>query len=199
VYWGHSHAHPNIAAVNLNLLADDAALAMDRLIHDPRLHGVPSGFVGFSLAGWIIPIAATKSPAVKFMGIWSGPVCTVSEQLHFQNWAEKTPGFWKTHTQQQVDAYMKSVRRRPDDLDPRASLSKLSLPGLWLFGAQDNIVPVHLSVVRLKMLIQQGHRNFEYRIFPGYNHNVFDTPKAPAYRQMVAWINTTVAKIGQSR
>ncbi|HEX4080285.1 MAG TPA: prolyl oligopeptidase family serine peptidase [Rhizomicrobium sp.] len=199
VYWGHNEARPNFAGANLNLLADDAAAAMDVLTRNPRLRGVPLGFVGFSQAGWIIPIAATRSPAAKFVGLWSGPVCTVSEQLHFQDWAANDPGFWRTHTQRQVDEYMKSVRHRADDIDPRTSLSKLSIPGLWLFGAQDNEIPVALSVARLETLIQHGHPKFEYGIFAGYGHNVFDTPEAPAYRQMVAWIKRTVAGTDQFR
>jgi len=194
IYWGHTKARPNIAAGNISLLADDAAAAMNVLASNRRLQGKPSGFVGFSIAGWIIPIAATRTPAAKFIGLWSGPVCTISEQLHFQDWAEKNMAFWKTHTQRQVEQYMKSVQYRADDVDPRASLSRLSIPGLWLFGADDNIIPVRLSVGRLENLVHRGHGNFEYRIFQGYGHNVFDSPRAPAYRFMIQWIRNTVAK-----
>jgi pimeloyl-ACP methyl ester carboxylesterase len=196
VYWGVQPGQENIAAVNLNLLADDAVAAMDVLGKDGRLEGVPKGFVGFSQAGWIIPIAATKSPITKFIGLWSSPVCTVSEQLHFQSLAGNDANFWKSHTQEQVTEYMKSVRYRPDDVDPRSSLARLSIPGLWLYGATDNLVPVDYSIGRLDGLIRQGHNNFEHRIVPGYGHNLLDSP---AYSLMVAWIKSTANKLLHSQ
>jgi pimeloyl-ACP methyl ester carboxylesterase len=184
----------NVSAANLDLLADDAGAALTALQGNSRLHDLPVGFLGVSQAGWIIPIAATRSPGAKFIGLWSGAVCTTSEQLHFQNWAEKYPNFWKSHTKQQVSDYMRSFRYRDDDVDPRASLSKLSIPGLWLFGERDTLVPVDLSMVRLQSLKGQGHSSFEYGIIPGYDHNLVDTAKAPAFGQMVAWLKATTTK-----
>jgi len=185
----------NASAKNLNLLADDASAAVDVLKRDPHLQRVPVGFVGVSQAGWIIPLAATKSKVVKLIALWSGPVCTVSEQLHFQDLASNDPDFWKTHTKRQVADYMKSTPYRPDDTDPRTSLSKLSIPGLWLFGGQDNLAPVDLSVARLKDLIGQGHHNFAYKIFPEYGHNIADSPKQLSFQYMIAWLKQTTATI----
>jgi pimeloyl-ACP methyl ester carboxylesterase len=184
----------NVSAANLDLLSDDAGAALAALQGNARVHDLPIGFLGVSQAGWIIPIAAARSEAAKFVGLWSGPVCTTSEQLHFQNWAEKYPDFWKSHTKQQVSDHMKSVRYRDDDVGPRASLSKLSIPGLWLFGAHDTLVPVDLSIARLERLKGRGHDNFEYEIIPGYDHNLADTPKAPAFEQMVTWLKAAAVK-----
>ncbi len=177
----------NISATNLDLLASDAAAAMETLRN--RLPNVPAGFAGGSQAGWIVPIAATRSPDAKFQVLWSGPVCTTSEQLHFQRLAEKDAAFWKSHTPEEVAACMKSVPYRPDDVDPRASLEKLSIPGLWLYGDQDHLVPVDLSITRLQDMIRQGHANFEYRMVADHGHNIIGKGKAaPAYLQTVAWI-----------
>ena len=98
----------NVSAKNLNLLADDASAAMEALEQDSRLKQIPAGFVGVSQAGWIVPLAAVKSPATKFIPegtLWSGdPVAPSSGVLlHFQDLASGDPDFWKTrHTQQQV-------------------------------------------------------------------------------------------------
>jgi pimeloyl-ACP methyl ester carboxylesterase len=199
---GHSggvyEGEDNVSAKNLNLLAADASAAMTALKRDPRLRKVPAGFIGVSQAGWVIPLAAIKSPGAKFVALWSGPVCTVSEQLHFQNLAANDVDFWKTHTSQQVTGYMKSVRYRSDDVDPRESLSKLSIPGLWLFGGQDNLAPVDLSVSRLKDLIADGHRNFSYKIFPEYGHNIADSSGQSSVQYMVAWLKETAAAVKKS-
>jgi pimeloyl-ACP methyl ester carboxylesterase len=177
----------NTSATNLDLLANDAAAAMEAL--RDRFPNVPAGFAGGSQAGWIIPIAATRSPDTKFQVLWSGPVCTTSEQLHFQHLAEEDAAFWKSHTHEEIADYMKSVSYRADDVDPRVSLAKLSIPGLWLYGDQDNLVPVDLSLARLQEMIRRGHSNFEYRVITGDSHNIIGRGNtAPAYLQTVAWI-----------
>jgi pimeloyl-ACP methyl ester carboxylesterase len=179
----------NISAANLDLLASDAAAAMKMLRN--RLPKIPAGFVGGSQAGWIAPIAAARSPGTKFQVFWSGPVCTTSEQLHFQHLAETDPAFWKSHTHEQVADHMKTASYRTDDVDPRTSLAKLTIPSLWLYGDQDNLVPVDLSIARLQDVIRQGHSNFEYRVIAGYGHNIIGEGNiAPAYLQTVAWIKT---------
>lgn len=181
----------NISAANLDLLASDAAAAMEALRN--RFPDVPAGLAGGSQAGWIVPIAATRSPDPRFLVLWSGPVCTTSEQLHFQRLAEMDAAFWKSHNPQEVAAYMKSVPYRSDDVDPRASLEKLSMPGLWLYGDQDNLVPVDLSITRLQEMIRRGHSNFEYRVIAGNGHNIVGAGNAaPAYLQTVAWIKALV-------
>jgi pimeloyl-ACP methyl ester carboxylesterase len=178
----------NISAANLDLLASDATAAMGTL--RSHLPGVPAGFAGGSQAGWIVPIAAARSPGIKFQVLWSGPVCTTSEQLHFQHLAEADVAFWKSHTHEQVADYMRSVSYRADDVDPRTSLAKLSIPGLWLYGDEDNLVPVDLSITRLQDLIRQGHSNFEYRMVTGGHNIIGKAPNGPAYLQTVAWIHS---------
>jgi uncharacterized protein len=184
----------NVSDKNLDLLADDAVAAFGVLSKNPHTNGLPAGYVGFSQAGWIAPLAALKTPSAKFIGLWAGPVCTTSEQLHFQDLTGNDADFWKSHTAAQVGAYMRSTPYRTDDVDPRKSLSKLSIPGLWLFGDQDNLIPVTLSASRLDELIRQGHKNFAYKIIPGYGHNILDTSKAPSVPAMLNWIRAVVRK-----
>jgi pimeloyl-ACP methyl ester carboxylesterase len=192
---GAYEGQDNVSAANLNLLADDAAAAIKALAKNPRLRKVPLGFLGISQAGWIAPIAATKSRDAQFIALWSGPVCTVSEQLRFQNWASEDATFWDTHTQSQVADYMKAVTYRPDDVDPRKTLSKLHIPAVWAFGGRDTNVPVDLSVIRLEGLIRAGHSDFEYRVFPDVGHDLSGPPNQPRFRYVVDWIKATASRI----
>ena len=187
VYWGHDPKHPNIAAANLDLLASDAAAALGKLMQNSRAKGLPAGFVGFSEAGWIIPMAALKAPRTEFIGLWSGPACTVDEQLYFQNWAANAPTFWASHSALAVSAKLGSIAHGANDVDPQNTLSKLRIPGFWVFGADDRSVPVELSETRLLRLMRDGHP-FQYEVIPGYGHNVVDTGHAPALEDMAAWI-----------
>ncbi len=174
-----------ISPVNLSVLADDAAAAAALVARHPQTSGLPVGLLGLSQGGWIGPLAAVRAPEVVFMTYWAGPICTASEELHFSDLAEDVPDFWEHHTQADVDAHMRSVRSRPDDFDPRDSLSRLSIPGLWLFGGRDQSIPVALSVRRIDGMRSVGHHRFEYRVYPALGHADIDEG---VLRDLADWI-----------
>ena len=70
----------SVSEKNIVLLADDARAALHALARHPALKEVPLGLTGISQAGWIVPLAAERNEAVKFLVLWSGPVCKVSEE-----------------------------------------------------------------------------------------------------------------------
>jgi pimeloyl-ACP methyl ester carboxylesterase len=183
----------NVSAANLDLLAQDAVAALDVMSRHPRLQKLPLGFLGASQAGWIAPIAATKSSATDFIVLSSGPVSTVAEELPFGAWAERTPDFHQKNTAQDVAKYLETVMYHPGDVDPRESLSRLSIPGLWVFGSNDSSVPVALSAIRLEELIKGGHA-YEYRVFPGLGHNFQGLREDPRYTHIVSWITRLAAR-----
>ena len=188
------------ARPNLDLLAQDAAAAASVLVQHPRTGEAPVGYIGVSQGGWIVPIAASRPPAVSFMLFFSGPVATVSEECHFSNLAENDRRFWQTHSRADVAEYMKSVRYSDGDVDPRAHLATLQVPGFWAFGGQDNIMPVDVSVTRLRELIARGQSQFQYREYPGYGHElvVFDFSTiglSQAFKDSVEWISNIRAPV----
>jgi pimeloyl-ACP methyl ester carboxylesterase len=183
----------NASAENLELLAQDAVAALNWMIGHPELQNLPAGFLGASQAGWIAPIAATKSTATDFIVFSSGPACTVAEELPFSAWAERTPNFHQRNTAQDIAAYLETVTYHAGDVDPRESLSQLSIPGLWVFGSDDSSIPVALSTVRLEELIQDGHE-YEYRVFPGYGHNLRGLTDDPRYSYVLSWITSLAAR-----
>jgi pimeloyl-ACP methyl ester carboxylesterase len=183
----------NIVAANVDLLAQDAVAALDLVIGHPRLQNLPVGFLGASQAGWIAPIAATKSSATDFIVLSSGPVCTVAEELPFGAWAERTPDFHQKDTAQDIARYLATVTYHAGDVDPRVSLSQLSIPGLWVFGSHDSSIPVALSTIRLDELIRGGHK-YEYRVFPGYGHNFRGLTDDPRYIHILAWIRSLATR-----
>ncbi|MCL1634913.1 alpha/beta fold hydrolase [Luteimonas sp. SX5] len=181
-------------AAAFTLLAEDAAAGLRVIGEHPRLKGVPTGLIGISQGGWVAPIAASKSPDTAFMVLWSGPVCTLSEELNFSAFAKKIRNFSMYASAADIRRRMRSVPHRTDDFDPRIVLSSLSLPSLWVFGGRDNSIPVELSVSRLERLIKDGRSNFEYRVFPEGGHGLDYPGSAPeAYHFMVAWIRSVAA------
>lgn len=197
VYAGPEVGTNNIDAANLDLLADDASAAANALLaHLPARHG-PVGLLGFSQAGWVIPLAAGKNSAVRFMVLFSGPVVTAREQLRFQFFTQGKRDFWATHTEAEAREHL---RHDPDryqfaDTDVRGLLATLSVPGLWLFGGQDIQAPVGLSMEHLDTLKGQG-LPYEYRLFPTLGHNTGFAASPEPMNAAIQWIK---ARAGRSK
>lgn len=180
----------NVGEKNISLLADDAAAALKVLASHPELQGIPAGFTGISQAGWIAPLAAERTPAAKFLVMWSGPVCKVSEEDIFSKYTADKEAM-------AVPSYREALESRkvkyiwPDflgkDTDPAESLANLSIPGLWIFSDNDGSIPVDLSITRLQALRKAGHR-YDYVLFSGLGHNNIDGTFATA----VDWIRRSI-------
>ena len=66
IYAGPEVGTNNIDSENLDLLAKDASAAVNLI--NQRIKNMPVGLVGFSQAGWIIPMAAEQNPLVEVHG-----------------------------------------------------------------------------------------------------------------------------------
>ncbi len=62
-------------------LADDAIAALDLLRAHPEVDTSRVGLIGFSQGGHIVPVAATRSPAVSFVINVSGSVVSMVDQI----------------------------------------------------------------------------------------------------------------------
>lgn len=195
VYVGPSVGTNNIDTANLNLLASDANAAVKIFRNYLIDKKIPIGLVGFSQAGWIIPITASKNPFAKFMVLFSCPTITTLEQLRFQFYTNGNNRFWENHSD--ADAREHTLND-PDKYqfvatDPKQPLNTLSIPGLWLFGEKDIQIPVKMCIEQLNTLKVQG-KPFDYALFPNLGHNtVFDSDTAP-FDISVQWIKQQFSK-----
>lgn len=172
---------------NLRLLADDAAAALDVISAHPRLARVPAGLVGLSQAGWIVPLAAASSRSAAFVGLWSGCVCRVSEEDIYSQYTSDRD-FTDPPTFDQV---VKWRRQRyvwsnefGRDTDAMEILRRLTIPGLWIFGANDGSIPVDLSIRNLRELSRARPGQFDYALFSGLGHATIDG----TFAAMAGWI-----------
>ncbi|NHM07508.1 alpha/beta hydrolase [Flavobacterium sp. CYK-4] len=189
VYVGPSVGTNNIDTTNLNLLSHDADEAVKTFRAKLKDKSIPIGLVGFSQAGWIIPITASKNPQIEFMVLFSCPTITTLEQLRFQFYTNGNNNFWENHTEADAREHTKND---PDKYqfvatDPKKSLNTLSIPGLWLFGEKDIQIPVKLCIEDLNIFKVQG-KPFEYTLFSTLEHNTaFDSNTAP-FDISIQWI-----------
>lgn len=200
VYIGPSVGTNNIDIANLNLLSNDANEAVKTFRSYLKDKKIPIGLVGFSQAGWIIPIAASKNPQVAFMVLFSCPTITTLEQLRFQFYTNGNNQFWKNHTDAEVRDHIKND---PDKYqfaatDPKTYLDALSIPGLWLFGEKDIQIPIKLCIEQLNTFKAHG-KPFDYTLFPTLGHNTSSTDVTTPFDISIQWIkqksmNSRIAK-----
>jgi hypothetical protein len=200
VYVGPSVGTNNIDTTNLNLLSSDANEAVKIFRTFLKNKKTPIGLVGFSQAGWIIPITASKNSQIEFMVLFSCPTITTLEQLRFQFYTNGNNNFWKNHTDEDAREH---TQNDPDkyqfvETDPKFSLNTLSIPGLWLFGEQDIQIPVKLCIEQLNVFKVQG-KPFEYTLFSKLGHNTsFDSDTKP-FDISIQWIKQKTLNIKRSK
>jgi len=187
VYAGPEVGTNNISKENLNLLAKDASAALHVIQQENK--NIPMGLLGFSQAGWIIPIAANENSQIEFMVLFSCPTITTLEQLRFQFYTNGNPDFWKNHTEEEAEHHTKNDpdRYNFEATDPLDALSSLSIRGLWLFGQKDIQIPVKLCIENLNTLKTQG-KPFEYALFPTLGHNTGYSASDEPFAMAIQWI-----------
>jgi dienelactone hydrolase len=179
VYAGPEVGTNNVDSLNINLLAKDARAALNKIKN--YSNGTPIGLLGFSQAGWIIPIAANYNPLVNFMVLFSCPTITSLEQLRFQFYTNGNTNFWGNHTEEDARYHIKndSDRYQFISTDPKIALRNISAPSLWLFGEKDIQIPVKLCIEQINTLKSEG-KPFEYTLFSNLGHNTaFSEDKSP--------------------
>jgi hypothetical protein len=185
---GKYESQQSVSGMNISLLADDAGNALQALARHPSLKGVPVGLTGISQAGWIAPLAAERNPVAKFLVLWSGPVCKVSEEDIYSK--HTTDGDGLAPPYREALAARQEPYIWPDflgeDTDPGKSLATLAIPGLWIFSNNDGSIPVDLSIGKLNALKKSGGR-YDFVLFSGLGHDNIET----TFATVVDWIERT--------
>jgi pimeloyl-ACP methyl ester carboxylesterase len=167
VYPGESPTAPAI-----DQLARDAAAAVRFLAMRPEVDPARVGLAGHSQAGWIMPLAAMREPAVRFLVTFSGPAVTADENDLYQTLAGQGDRP-QTLTDAEVDARVE--RAGPGGIDPLPWIRALQIPALWLYGGLDHVVPPRLSAERLAPLAAEPGHDFTVATFPRANHALVET------------------------
>ncbi len=161
-----------------DLLAGDALAAVHWLKSRNDIDASRIGLAGLSQAGWIMPLAASKSADVAFIISISGPAvsCGLEDwhsQLHgeyaaYPEFGGPVPYANGKLSEQEIDARLDDYDG-PQGYDPVPVLSSLTVPTLWVFGGRDESVPTARSVTNLERLIAKG-APFDLQIYPEANH-----------------------------
>jgi dienelactone hydrolase len=146
-------------------LASDVAAGVRFLRTRPEIDSTRIGLFGASQAGWILPLAARDLRDVAFMILWSGPVCSVGQEMFYSDIVEGT-----ARPVADGNTRMSSFHGAPG-FDPLPTLQSLDTPSLWLLGLDDHSIPVQVTLENLKRLAAGG-RPFEWRTYAELDHQL---------------------------
>jgi dienelactone hydrolase len=163
-------ASPTEAAIDR--LARDAAAAARFLARRAEVDPARVGLAGHSQAGWIMPLAATREPAIRFLVAFSGPAVSADENDLYQTLAGEGEQPQRL-TDAAIDARVE--RAGPGGVDPMPWIAALRIPALWLYGGLDHVVPSRLSAKRIRALAAEPGRDFTVATFPRANHALVET------------------------
>lgn len=184
-----SDNYEELTQSQIKLLANDASNVIDAIGNIDKLNDIPMGLVGISQAGWIVPIAAHVNNNISFIGLWSGPVCSILEEDIYSSYThdqefEPIPPYHEAKEFSKPNYQDKGIIN--NNISSITYLKELSIPGLWIFGANDGSIPVDLSIENLNKLRIYEQKNFEYILFSGEGHNNIENTLAT----MVDWIKS---------
>ena len=171
-----------------SVLADDALAAVQYLKSRSDIDPTRIGLMGGSQAGWIMPLAASRSSDIVFMVSLSGATSTVgisdfydaiAETLSAADVAEELKNFTGTH-----------------GFDPVPALEALTIPALWVYGGQDKSNPTVNDIAILERIIADFGKDFTICLFPKADHslaNVVDNEPLRVWTNCITpWLQETV-------
>jgi pimeloyl-ACP methyl ester carboxylesterase len=181
--------------------ADDALAGVDLLAGVAAVDPQRIGLIGVSQGGWILPLAAAKSPRVRFIVSISGSATVLDETMRWENaQGIRDAGVprWLAPLIEPVIA--SQIRKNHGEFwklngwfDPLPYWLKLSVPALVLNGELDKNVPVTRSVAILESVRQQNKKaEITIMIFAGSHHGLEDPRtgeiRADSLSSMAEWI-----------
>jgi dienelactone hydrolase len=186
----------NTSRENIDRLAGDVVTAVEFAARQPEVDARHIGLFGLSQAGWVAPVAATRTPLVRYLVMITAPTVSVHEEGAWSRWRGDDAAT-ALASRPDAERMMDTVASR--GVDARAPLGVLEIPGLWLFGADDNSIPSLKSVHVLDSLRTHAGRAYASVMVPGAGHLLFVRDRgavprvAPAtWATLVEWLNRTV-------
>ena len=177
-----------------DMLSDDVVAVAEWVSRQPGIDKDRVGLFGLSQGGWIAPLAANKSDAIKFSIIMSGPVASLGQEKLFS----KLAGDEQETSARALEKANKALQDfdGTHGFDSSEEIALMDIPALWLFGEKDGSMPVQLSRTNLDRIInERGRRNLTYKIYPNADHSLYDVTteqRLDYVRDMKNWMTSAL-------
>jgi dienelactone hydrolase len=182
---------PSNSVKMFDLLAADAIAGVGDLRRRTDIDPARIGLVGFSQAGWIAPLAASRSKTIAFLVIVSGPAVSVGEEIYYSGLAGEDPGSEQGVSDPEIDRRMREFKG-PAGYDPGPVLRTLSTPSFWVLGENDRSIPVAKTIDTLERCRRELGRPITTHVIPGVNHRLMDATgrQTDFWRPIGSWLRT---------
>jgi pimeloyl-ACP methyl ester carboxylesterase len=151
---------------------------------------------GVSQAGWVAPTAAAADKRVRYLALITAPTVSTHEEgrwsrLRGDHGDEGDPIAGRAEAESILDTLTSK------GVDARNYLSVRRIPGLWLFGSDDNSIPTKKSVRVLDSLSARGFP-YEWRVYAGHGHGLIGRQGAmipriapESWNDLLDWLERT--------
>ncbi|MGB5820482.1 MAG: alpha/beta fold hydrolase [Saonia sp.] len=155
-----------------DIMSDDVTTVAAWAQQQARIDTTRIGVLGFSEGGWVAPLAAGKSPIIKYSIMISGPMCSVGQEFLYSELIEDT----KADPHMPMDSiYERMLALTETGFDPYPYVADMETPSLWLFGEKDESMAVHLSQNRLRTMQEKNlGKPLQYKMYTNANHSLYD-------------------------
>ena len=167
----YSGIGPGNSEKMFDLLASDALAGVEALAKRPDIDSSRIGLFGVSQAGWIVPVAASRSSRVAFVVLLSGPAVTVGEEIAYSRLAGEDPGSRQGLTEAEI-AQEFAAFKGPHGFNPEESIAAMAAPSLWILGDRDRSLPVKQTIANLERIKQSKERPITVHVVKGVNHGL---------------------------
>ena len=177
---------------HFNLLAADAAGALQAVAARPEIDRTRIGFIGASQAGWVVPLAAARGlRPVAFTALVDAPAVSAGEERMYSQMTGEEGGHPSEESRSDIIEQVRAAG--PSEFDPGPLLEAQRFPSLWLYGAEDHSQPTTLDLEVLARL-RAGNKGVKAIVFPDADHGLLDVPPSDpdALPTFVRWIHRTV-------
>ncbi len=172
-----------------DLLASDVLACVEWLKSKPELQQAKLGLLGGSQAGWVMPLAASKSKDIDFMIIGEGAAVSAGEEHYFS----QLTGDGDINGISIPEAHKKLKKITGErGFDPRNILEQLGIETLWFLGTNDPVIPVDATLEELKRL---NKSNFQVVLLPFGDHSFVNTQTNKRY-DLLSYIKPWLKQIG---
>jgi uncharacterized protein len=176
---------------DFDLLAEDALAAVRLLRELPEVDAAHVGLWGVSEGGWVVPIAAARSPEVAFAILVSAPNVSPQSQAvwAFDDHIRRIGG--PEGLRRALVLALSMSEFNYSRHDPVPALENTRQPVLALYGTNDHAIPLVQSAHVLAQTLERGgNRAYTIRFFEDADHDLrVGDGYAPGYLETMAnWI-----------
>ena len=183
---GDSEGEYRRGYADFEALSSDLVAAVEFVRAEDRIDPARIGLMGSSQAGWLIPMVATRAPAVDFAVILSGPTVTVAEHNFWANEAAD-----EDLSVDELEVRLSAFEPGEGDFDPRGFIEAMQVPALWLLGREDRIIPSVRSAAIVREIAASSGQPFSVIVYPATDHGLRDAEtgdRIDYWPDLLAWL-----------